>query len=60
MILSVITLLFAVFVTIYSTIRAFQVWQLEGWMMKLFSIIFALIAVSMASCVYEGIRELLL
>lgn len=45
--------------TICLTIYAFQFWRKEGWV-RLFSIYFAICAVGMAGCVYDGIRELLI
>ena len=54
---SIIALILAVLVTIYSIIRSAQTWRKEGWVFKLFSIAFALLATAMAKVVYLGIME---
>jgi len=55
---SIMCLIIAVAVTIYSMVRSAQTWQGEG-VHKVFSIIFAILAVAMAKNAYLGFLELI-
>ena len=56
---TIMALMLGVFVTIYSVVRSFQTWQMEGGRYKVFAIAFAILAIVAAENVVRGILETL-